>query len=303
MAVNGPYPLDSSALFACGLFALGEVAAVTVYKSDPQVQERDKETGLPLWQFDAMDPDPKAWKEMRTFRVKIAAAGPAGAAGADPGHVASPDRAGGLDDQRVPGDGQGDGQEAREDRLRGAGERLVCAEAGYGSGGLRWLPGSTDCEVRPVVARLSPGCVVSASVSERANGQVVTLQCGPGLVVLVDSPAVLDRLATAAMDGLDQLGLRRSIRRETHLAGRRIDRIGPAGEGGLLSDQGSAPTFGGRREDWLTIREAAALIGVCRETLWAWNRVGKGPQQVRAAKRRPVYYRPDVEAWLGRSAA
>src|SRR4051794_12974261 len=73
MAVNGPYPVDSAALFACGLYALGDVSAVTVYKSDPPVQERDKVSGLPMWQFDVMDADPKAWKELRTFRVKIAA--------------------------------------------------------------------------------------------------------------------------------------------------------------------------------------------------------------------------------------
>ena len=74
MAVNGPFPVDSTALFPCGLFALGEVSPLNVFKSDPPVQERDKDSGDPLWWFDAMDADPNAWKEMRTFRVKIAAA-------------------------------------------------------------------------------------------------------------------------------------------------------------------------------------------------------------------------------------
>ena len=73
MAVNGPYTVDSTAVFPCGLFALGAVSKVTVYKSEPPVQERDKASGLPLWQVDVMDADPNAWKELRTFRVKIAA--------------------------------------------------------------------------------------------------------------------------------------------------------------------------------------------------------------------------------------
>ena len=73
MAINGPYVVDSASLFACSLSALGEVSKVTVYKSEPPVQEPDKGSGLPLWQVDVMDADPNAWKELRTFRVKIAA--------------------------------------------------------------------------------------------------------------------------------------------------------------------------------------------------------------------------------------
>jgi hypothetical protein len=45
-----------------------------VYNSEPPVQERDKVTGLPLWQFELMDADPEARRDVRTFRVKLASA-------------------------------------------------------------------------------------------------------------------------------------------------------------------------------------------------------------------------------------
>jgi len=74
MGISGPYPVESVELFRHGLFAVGEVAAVIVYKSEPPVQERDKVSGLPWWALDLMDADPEARREWRTFRVKIAAA-------------------------------------------------------------------------------------------------------------------------------------------------------------------------------------------------------------------------------------
>ena len=74
MGINGPYPVESAALFRRGLYAVSEVAAVIVFRSEPPVQERDKGSGLPLWALDLMDADPEARREWRTFRVKIAAA-------------------------------------------------------------------------------------------------------------------------------------------------------------------------------------------------------------------------------------
>ena len=75
MAVNGPYPVDSVALFPGGLYAVGEVSRCTEFGSprDNPVQLRDKVTGQPMWQFDVMDADPEARKNVRMFRVKIPA--------------------------------------------------------------------------------------------------------------------------------------------------------------------------------------------------------------------------------------
>jgi predicted DNA-binding transcriptional regulator AlpA len=134
-------------------------------------------------------------------------------------------------------------------------------------------------------------------VRERESGQQVVLACGPGLVLLVDAPAVLDRLAMAAMEGMEQLGMQRTIMREAALRGRRSTRNE---RGSLFAADDQAARWGGCRDDWLSVSAAARLIGVDRVTLWQWNKVGKGPAQVQVAGRKPVYYRPDVEAWLGR---
>ena len=52
---------------------------------DNRVQARDKDTGLPMWQVEVLDFDPQARE--KTFKVKIAAGGAAGAAGADRAQV------------------------------------------------------------------------------------------------------------------------------------------------------------------------------------------------------------------------
>ena len=139
MAINGPYPVDSAALFPCGLYALGNVSAVTVYQSEPPVQERDKVSGLPLWQVDVMDADPDAWKELRTFRVKIAAEVQPVLPDPIPGTSIRPVVLEGLTISAWLEKDKETKKPHREDRLRGAGDRRLGAEADRaGKGGLRW---------------------------------------------------------------------------------------------------------------------------------------------------------------------
>ena len=75
MAVQGPFKVDSVELFSFGAGVVGAVTAKNEFgagtKQNP-VQERDKETGLPVWQVDVMDFDPEARE--RTFKVKIISA-------------------------------------------------------------------------------------------------------------------------------------------------------------------------------------------------------------------------------------
>lgn len=73
MAINGPFKVQSAELFPHGAYAVSEVAAANVFKSEPPVQERDRVSGKPLWSLDVMDADPEARKNARMFRVKIAA--------------------------------------------------------------------------------------------------------------------------------------------------------------------------------------------------------------------------------------
>ncbi len=75
MAVQGPFKVESSELFSHGLGVVSAISARNEFgagtKENP-VQERDKATGLPIWQVDVMDFDPDARE--RTFKVKIVAA-------------------------------------------------------------------------------------------------------------------------------------------------------------------------------------------------------------------------------------
>lgn len=75
MAVQGPFKVESVEVFSHGLGVVGAVTARNEFgagtKENP-VQERDKETGLPIWQVDVMDFDPQARE--RTFKVKIISA-------------------------------------------------------------------------------------------------------------------------------------------------------------------------------------------------------------------------------------
>lgn len=50
--------------------------------------------------------------------------------------------------------------------------------------------------------------------------------------------------------------------------------------------------------EWISTREAAAIIGVTPETMRAWRRRGDGPPATRFNARRYGYRREDVERWL-----
>ncbi len=75
MAVQGPFKVESAEVFPHGLGVVSAVSARNEFgagtKENP-VQERDKVTGLPVWQVDVMDFDPEARE--RTFKVKIISA-------------------------------------------------------------------------------------------------------------------------------------------------------------------------------------------------------------------------------------
>lgn len=75
MGVSGPFKVESSEIFPHGLGVVSAVSAKNEFgagtKENP-VQERDKATGLPIWQVDVMDFDPEARE--RTFKVKVVSA-------------------------------------------------------------------------------------------------------------------------------------------------------------------------------------------------------------------------------------
>ncbi|GAA2109467.1 hypothetical protein GCM10009841_30800 [Microlunatus panaciterrae] len=75
MAIQGPFKIECSELFPCGVGVVGAVTALAdfdVSTKENRVQARDKESGLPLWSVEVMDFDPEARE--RTFKVKVAAA-------------------------------------------------------------------------------------------------------------------------------------------------------------------------------------------------------------------------------------
>jgi len=74
MSVQGPFRVDCGELFPQGLGIISEVDSLDDFDKstkDNRVQARDKDTGLPMWQVEVLDFDPKARE--KTFRVKIAA--------------------------------------------------------------------------------------------------------------------------------------------------------------------------------------------------------------------------------------
>jgi hypothetical protein len=74
MAINGAIPMGHDDVFAHGCFLMGEVEPVRDFDRstrDTAVQAVDKETGMPVWRVDVIDPDPRA--RDKTVRVKIAA--------------------------------------------------------------------------------------------------------------------------------------------------------------------------------------------------------------------------------------
>src|SRR5205814_2651944 len=75
MAVQGPIPVEFAQVFPRGLFAAGTFEPVRDFDASKAggrfVQSKDKASGLPLWQVDAIDADPAA--RDKTVRVKVAA--------------------------------------------------------------------------------------------------------------------------------------------------------------------------------------------------------------------------------------
>lgn len=72
MAVRGPFKVEFDDVFPLGAGVVGAVGPKSDFKASTaqnQVQERDKETGVPMWVVDVMDFDPEARE--RTFRVNI----------------------------------------------------------------------------------------------------------------------------------------------------------------------------------------------------------------------------------------
>jgi len=76
MAVQGPIPVEFGQVFPRGVFAAGGFEPVRDFDASKAggrfVQSKDKNSGLPLWQVDVIDPDPEA--RDKTVRVKVAAA-------------------------------------------------------------------------------------------------------------------------------------------------------------------------------------------------------------------------------------
>ena len=74
MAISGALRVDCAEAFPHGLGTISDVGSLDDFDKstkDKRVQARDKETGLPMWQVEVLDFDPKARE--KTFRVKIAA--------------------------------------------------------------------------------------------------------------------------------------------------------------------------------------------------------------------------------------
>jgi hypothetical protein len=76
MAVQGPIPVEFTAVFPRGVFAAGGFEPVRDFDASKAggrfVQSKDKQSGLPLWVVDVIDGDPAARE--KTAPVKIAAA-------------------------------------------------------------------------------------------------------------------------------------------------------------------------------------------------------------------------------------
>ncbi len=76
MAIAKRLQVRHEDVFAHGAFVVSEVTQVLDFDAstrENKVQARDKDTGLPLWEADVLDPDPEAKKKGRTVTVKFAA--------------------------------------------------------------------------------------------------------------------------------------------------------------------------------------------------------------------------------------
>lgn len=76
MALQGAIPVQFGQVFPHGAFVVGEVEPINDFEKSTRekpVQDRDKVTGLPLWQVPVMDGDDSVRAKQKTVTVKIAA--------------------------------------------------------------------------------------------------------------------------------------------------------------------------------------------------------------------------------------
>lgn len=69
--------LGHEQVFALGAFLVSDVTPMIDFdksSGENRVQARDRDTGLPMWQVEALDGDPAAPKRSRTVTIKFAAA-------------------------------------------------------------------------------------------------------------------------------------------------------------------------------------------------------------------------------------
>ena len=74
MGVQGPFRVACGEVFPHGVGVVGAVAPLVDFDRstrENRVQQRDRDTGMPVWVVDVMDFDPEARE--RTFKVKIVA--------------------------------------------------------------------------------------------------------------------------------------------------------------------------------------------------------------------------------------
>lgn len=78
MAMQRRFPVQFQVAFPAGAFLVGLVEAVTDFNAPQRAdgsrpQQLDKDSGLPLWQFQIVDADAAAAKRERTASIKVAA--------------------------------------------------------------------------------------------------------------------------------------------------------------------------------------------------------------------------------------
>lgn len=78
MAMQRRFPVEFQVAFPAGAFLVGLVEAVTDFNAPQRAdgsrpQQLDKDSGLPLWQFQIVDADAAAAKRERTASIKVAA--------------------------------------------------------------------------------------------------------------------------------------------------------------------------------------------------------------------------------------
>ena len=104
MAYLGSFPAAFDAVFPSGAYVAGGVEKLRDFdksKGDRVVQQVDKDTGLPLWVIEVIDP--QEGTRQRTVKVKVAVGVSAGAAVPGRGVAVHRDRVRGPDGDPVCG--------------------------------------------------------------------------------------------------------------------------------------------------------------------------------------------------------